>query len=276
VEFVGSRARGRGWRAGGGGGCGVAHSRVAWRVGRVEARGFGEIAIWAPSRRRVGLRRWDRIGMSTADQKLQDAARKGNVAGIEAALRGAANVNAIGKYGWTPLHWALEKGHLDVVNTLLAGGAAVNQADKDGRAPLWWASHQGHVGVVDMLLNAGADPSLADNDGKCPIDVVGSRRRMKAPNKAHAPAITAMLLREAAWRRRVTVVLHWADVTASMPSVTPESDPPRMSHESGDGDGGGTAGRNRGHEDAESAAGAGAAGDAHAAASAPSPKRART
>ena len=46
---------------------------------------------------------------------------------VELLLKGGADVNAIDKYGWTPLMWASRNGHKDIVELLKKYGAKENQ-----------------------------------------------------------------------------------------------------------------------------------------------------
>jgi len=127
-------------------------------VGRVGARGVGEIAIWAPSRRCMGLRRCDWIEMSWADKKLREAAEKGDVAEIEAALRGGAAVNAVGHADstddvFTPLLWAAQGGHVAAFRALLAAGADPT-AVCDGKSVVRLAIFGGNVQLIREAVAA--------------------------------------------------------------------------------------------------------------------------
>jgi len=144
--------------------------------------------------------------MSKHNKKLLKASEKGDVAGIQAALRDKANVNAFDKWGSTPLHLASRNGHADAIMALLAGGADVNADNWYGWTPLHSASENGHVDAVKALLDAGADPTIAAEDGKRPIDVVCTFKYIKEANKANAPAIAWVLRAEMAWRRRKAAV----------------------------------------------------------------------
>jgi len=214
---------------------------VVWRGEAGWACGVVEIAIWSPSRRRVGLHRWDRRGMSTPNEKLREAAKKGDVAGVKAALRGGTKVNCADTFGLSPLHWASfychagaikallaggadvnaankngstplhvasRAGHVEAVKVLLASGAAMNAANKDGSSALYVASLNGHVDAAKALVAAGADPSIADKDGKWPIDVVCAYA--SEDRRANSPAITWILRAEMAWRRRKAAVCAFA------------------------------------------------------------------
>ncbi|MEY7972206.1 ankyrin repeat domain-containing protein [Saccharomonospora xinjiangensis] len=57
------------------------------------------------------------------DGALSDACRRGDVAAIEAALAGGADVNALDERGMTALHVAVAYRHVDAVSALLTAGA---------------------------------------------------------------------------------------------------------------------------------------------------------
>ena len=124
-------------------------------------------------------------------------ARRGDLAGIDAALEQGVSADARDPMGQTPLLNALAYGRIDVVHHLLDRGADPNAADSDGLVPLAIAilaqetsafealiafgadpSAQvdgvpllnlalaaGMPDVIEPLLQAGADPTLADHDG---------------------------------------------------------------------------------------------------------------
>ncbi|MFL5343103.1 MAG: PQQ-binding-like beta-propeller repeat protein [Gemmataceae bacterium] len=89
--------------------------------------------------------------------RLWEAARKGDVAAVKAALDAGADVNARTPYGATALSFAADKGHGEVVKLLIARKADVNVKDTFyGATPLTWAVSRGHPAVVGLLLEAGA------------------------------------------------------------------------------------------------------------------------
>ncbi len=67
------------------------------------------------------------------DGSLMTAARCGQVAVIEALVRGGYDVNASSSFGRTPLHVAAGAGKLEAVRTLLDLGADPNIADDGGQ-----------------------------------------------------------------------------------------------------------------------------------------------
>jgi cytohesin len=61
--------------------------------------------------------------LKTEDISIHDAARDGNIEAVKQHLTAGADVNAKGKYGWTPLHSAATK-HKEITELLIAAGAA--------------------------------------------------------------------------------------------------------------------------------------------------------
>jgi hypothetical protein len=57
-----------------------------------------------------------------------------------------------------PLHTACKKGDIAGVQAAISAGADVNQLDSGGNAPLVWATYSGNAQAVELLLRHGADP----------------------------------------------------------------------------------------------------------------------
>jgi len=76
------------------------------------------------------------VGTAFADP-IPDAARDGDLAGVQAELDKGVDVNAKDESGKTPLHQATFNGHKEVVELLIAKGADVNAKTKDGWGE-WW------------------------------------------------------------------------------------------------------------------------------------------
>ena len=71
------------------------------------------------------------VGTAFADP-IHDAAKNGNLAGVQAELDKGADVNAKSPNGWTPLHLAAIYGDKEIVELLIAEGADVNAKDGIG------------------------------------------------------------------------------------------------------------------------------------------------
>ena len=141
------------------------------------------------------------LGASSANAgTLHDLARRGDVAGIAAALAAGSDVNGYDGLG-TPLTYAVAKGQYAAAELLIARGADVNvptryygdaimlatarhRADlvelllKHGAIPnsvlngqpvLHLAASMGCLGCVKALVEAGADVNWETKYGDCPI-----------------------------------------------------------------------------------------------------------
>jgi ankyrin repeat protein len=103
---------------------------------------------------------------SRANWSLSDAAERGDVAGIAAALLAGADPNAFeGSQGWGPLLRAAWNDHVAAIAALLAAGARVDGANSIGITALMSAAANDRAVAIDALLAAGADVNRADSDG---------------------------------------------------------------------------------------------------------------
>jgi hypothetical protein len=92
------------------------------------------------------------------NEQLYEAARKGDVAEVKAALDRGADVNAKFRYGATALFKAAERGHAEIVRLLIERGADVTVKDTFyGATALFWATDKGHAGVVRAILAKSAE-----------------------------------------------------------------------------------------------------------------------
>lgn len=98
---------------------------------------------------------------------VADAARNGDVAGLERLLADGSDANESDAMV-PPLHFAAMNGHADAVALLAGHGAELNAASSLG-TPLHAAVQFGRVDAVQALLAAGADPETRDADGYTPL-----------------------------------------------------------------------------------------------------------
>eukprot|EP00919_Chromeraceae_sp_WS-2016_P040362 GHVR01096384.1.p1 GENE.GHVR01096384.1~~GHVR01096384.1.p1 ORF type:complete len:146 (-),score=1.22 GHVR01096384.1:114-551(-) len=82
---------------------------------------------------------------------------------VNILLHQGADVNAVSKYGTTPLMDAAIEGHLEVVNLLIDNGANVNYKDEMGRTPFIYSCINHHEEVQRLLIRKGADVYFIHN-----------------------------------------------------------------------------------------------------------------
>ena len=125
------------------------------------------------------------VGTAFTDP-IHDAARNGNLAGVQAELDKGVDVNAkdtfffmdsgdgfiIPYYERTPLHEAAIEGHREIVELLIAKGADVNVKSADGTTPLHFAAR--HKGIAELLIDKGADVNAKGWKGLTPLHEAAS------------------------------------------------------------------------------------------------------
>ena len=113
----------------------------------------------------------------TSKQELNDqlfeAVRKGDAAGVTAALDKGADVNAKFRYGQTALFKAAERGNAEVAKILLDRGVDVKVKDTFYQTTaMTWAIDGKHIGVVKLLLEK-------DGEGVEDVLLTGTREDNK-------------------------------------------------------------------------------------------------
>jgi len=89
---------------------------------------------------------------------ILDAARKGDLATLKAALENKADLESKTRYGQTPLYLAAMNGHVEVVKFLLDQGAKVDVTDTFYKSSaIGFAASRKHVDVVKILLPRSTD-----------------------------------------------------------------------------------------------------------------------
>eukprot|EP01047_Picozoa_sp_COSAG01_P014179 COSAG01_NODE_686_length_14245_cov_95.096140_1_plen_622_part_10 len=122
-----------------------------------------------------------RAGSRGPMASIHDAAERGDVPGVQAALQAGVNPDLRDEYEWTTaLHWAAREGHVAVVGALVGGGAAVGAVGRNGRTALHLAAWNGHAAVVEALAGAGAGVDAADENGDTPLSLAAYRGRTEA------------------------------------------------------------------------------------------------
>ncbi len=107
---------------------------------------------------------------------ILDAAKKGNVRAIEAALeRGESANEGDDKMKVTPLMKAATQGCVECMEVLLEAGAEIDARNSSTATALMMASMTGPIRSVKFLLDNGADPNLATPSGRDALSVANER-----------------------------------------------------------------------------------------------------
>lgn len=138
---------------------------------------------------------------------LHEAARKGDVETVKAAITGGitpAAVNSFGEDGETALHWTAlcsdpEKlpNYYTIAEMLIGARADVNQLNAWGEAPLHHVTQQNDkscfyhadIKMAKILIRAGADRDIPNSDGDTPLRLAvyfGKYRLAKFLIRTHA------------------------------------------------------------------------------------------
>lgn len=102
---------------------------------------------------------------AAGDQRLVQAAARGDTAAVRVLLRERVDVDAADSDGATALHWAAWSGDTVLVDELIRAGAKAASVNAFGATPVHVAAQQGHDGIVRRLLDAGVDVNTADGTG---------------------------------------------------------------------------------------------------------------
>ena len=98
--------------------------------------------------------------------------REGDPAACFKLLRDAgANLDAVTRGGYTPLHVSLHFINVELVSLLVEAGANVNAVTAVGWNPLHFAALR-TVDCVEVLLAAGASVNVRNASGRTPFDTV--------------------------------------------------------------------------------------------------------
>ena len=107
---------------------------------------------------------------------IQDAAAKGDLAGVQAELDKGVDANTKGGGAAVPplLLTALNS-HMEVAKLLIANDADLEGTDKFGNTPLHYAAHQGSKEIVILLITNSADVNAKDKGGETPLNMAANK-----------------------------------------------------------------------------------------------------
>ena len=123
---------------------------------------------------------------TAANGGIADAAMRGDVAAVRAALASKADVNATQVDGTTALHWAAERDDLTIAELLIRAGARVGAKTREGVTPLQLAAINGSAAMMTRLVKAGADPNA-------PLTSNGDTALMMAARTGKVDALRALV-----------------------------------------------------------------------------------
>lgn len=116
--------------------------------------------------------------MMSLDDKLLNAAERGNIYEVVDIIYDGGNVNARGHNNSdNVLMIAARNGHIDIVKELIREGAHVNAIRSYDLTALMVAADAGQADVVKILLENGADWSMKSSMGYTALDLAQQRGR---------------------------------------------------------------------------------------------------
>jgi len=132
-----------------------------------------------------------------SEQKFTEFVKYATVDEVKLEVENGASVNAVGKYGYTPLISALITNNKPVINYLLDNSADINAKDDTGKTPLMYAVIYGtDYKIIDRLIKLGADCEARETQyGYTPLMYTIIRRQSKlVKNKNNLPVFAKLLL----------------------------------------------------------------------------------
>jgi len=107
--------------------------------------------------------------VAAAAIELHAAVRAGDIAQLETALNGGADVNGRDNWGRTALIVALQQGKTPIAEMLIQRGASVVATDAWGRTPLLVATQLRNTPAIRLLLEKQSDVNAANKNDITPL-----------------------------------------------------------------------------------------------------------
>ena len=124
---------------------------------------------------------------------IHDAARDGDLAGVQAELDKDVDVDTKDDNGSTPLHKAALGGHKEIVELLITNGADVNAKGDAESTPLHYAAGYGHKEIAELLIAKGADVNAKTKRSETPLDLAEDDPKIRNPILKHGGKMGADL-----------------------------------------------------------------------------------
>ncbi|MEW6137600.1 MAG: ankyrin repeat domain-containing protein [Thermodesulfobacteriota bacterium] len=105
----------------------------------------------------------------TRESALMGAIKSADIAAVEEAITGGADVNVRDPEHLTPLIWACAAGRKDIVEALIDAGADVDERGPLGFTALGYACRTGNVELVRLLIGRGANVNARSEPGWSPL-----------------------------------------------------------------------------------------------------------
>ena len=102
---------------------------------------------------------------------------------MERFVQRGSEVNAVDKYGNTPLHEAARTGDIPAIKFLVKRGAQINVQNQEKRTPLHLAAARGNVSSTKLLMELGADHMIKDENDLTPVEL--SKKSMQEEKKCY-------------------------------------------------------------------------------------------
>ncbi|MBK9116507.1 MAG: ankyrin repeat domain-containing protein [Betaproteobacteria bacterium] len=129
----------------------------------------------------------DRDRLRAVDRELLDAAERGDVAAISAALARGAAVDVRDARGRTPAMAATHARQPAAVAALFSAGANVNLRDDRLDNPFLYAGAEGLLDILRLAIAAGADPRITNRFGGTAL--------IPAAERGHVEVVRELLTR---------------------------------------------------------------------------------
>lgn len=113
-------------------------------------------------------------------KELIEAARTGDVVGIQRLIAEGYDVDCELKYGSSALMIAASRGYADVVEILCKQGAKLNRRNKFGSSALMEAVDKAHIECIKVLIQHGAEINMPHNNGNTALLAATFKRDIKS------------------------------------------------------------------------------------------------